>query len=242
MGIGAGQAEAADPLKRVGLDRLMALTRGLPDMVVGLIAEPVAIDQVALLASICPECAVRPRLVAAATPWSVPGLSPATLAAAIDDCLDAGARIVTITATLPSHLAGTGSPVVTAALDRAARRGALVLVACPDGASAVARHPWVVPVVPAPERLDGLPSPGPVQPGPRLCRRGLSAPATAAGTAVALVAGASALLWSATPCASVDALRHALVASASGPRTTDVPLIDAWSAHIALRAQALHER
>jgi hypothetical protein len=68
----------------------------------------------------------------------------------------------------------------------------------------VARHPWVVPVVPVPERLGDSRLP--------------------VGDAVC----------------SVDALRHALVASASGPRTTDVPLIDAWSAHIALRAQALH--
>jgi hypothetical protein len=74
-----------------------------------------------------------------------------------------------------------------------------------------------------------------------LCRRGLSAPSSAAGAAVALVAGAAALIWSATPCASVDALRHALVASASGPRTTDVPLFDAWAAHVALRAQSMHD-
>jgi hypothetical protein len=237
MGIGAEQAEAADPLARVGLDRLMVLTRGLPDIVVGLVAEPAAGDQVALLASICPDCALQPRLVAAATPWSVAGLSPATLAAAIDDCLDADARILTITAALPAHLAASGSPLVTAALDRAARRGALVLVAC-DGDSAVSRHPWVLPVVPSPP--PGAPA-GSLHPGARLCRRGLSAPPSAAGAAVALVAGAAALLWSATPCASVDAVRFALIASASGPRTNEVPLVDAWAAHAALRAQIRHD-
>jgi hypothetical protein len=233
MGIGARQAGAADPLGLVGLDRLMVLTRGLPDIVVGLVAEPLAGDQLALLASICPECALQPRLVAAATPWSVAGLSPATLAAAVDDCLDAGARILTITAALPPHVAASGSPVVTAALDRAARRGALVLVAC-HGDSAVARHPWALPVVPS---APSEPSARLPHPGARLCRRGLSAPSSAAGAAVALVAGAAALVWSATPGASVDALRHALVASASGPRTSEVPLFDAWAAHTALRAQ-----
>ena len=241
MGTGTGQAATADPLERVGLRRLMALTRGLPDIVVGLIAEPVAGDQVALLESICPECALQPRLVAAATPWSTAGLAPATLASAIDDCLEAGARILTITATLPSHVAVTGAPVVTAALDRAARRGTLVLVACWDGTSAVARHPWVVPVVPASSSPGTSPAAGLAAPGPRLCRRGVSAPSTAAGAAVALVAGAAALLWSATPCASVDDLRYTLVASASGPRTTEGPLFDAWGAHVALRAQARHE-
>ncbi len=87
--------------------------------------------------------------------------------------------------------------------------------------------------------------------GVGLGKRGLSAPGdpvtslappngvvTSSGTAVAtpFVSGAAALLWSAVPAASVDALRHALLATSQGPRTTMVPpRLDAWAAYLALR-------
>src|SRR6185436_21164218 len=44
MGIAAKRTDVAAPLGQVGLDRLMALTSGRPEIVVGLIDGPIAID------------------------------------------------------------------------------------------------------------------------------------------------------------------------------------------------------
>lgn len=288
MGIAATRADVT-PLGQVGLDRLMALTSGRPQIVVGLIDGPVAIDhpdfdgrRIKVMPSggarpaaspgaashgtfvagvlvgrrggaapaICPGCSLLSRAVFADDANGDVRATPNALAAAIEDCIQAGARILNVSAAL-TPAAAAGSPALTNALDRAARRGALVVVAAGNdgivGGSALTRHPWVVPVAAC--TTTGTPS-GYSSFGIGIGRRGLSAPGdritslappdgvmTWSGTSAAtpFVTGAAALLWSVVPSASVDALRHALLATGQGPRTTVVPpRLDAWAAYNAL--------
>lgn len=202
---------------------------------------------------VCPGCLVVSRPVAG----DVLGegefaVSPDQIGAAIDDCLEAGVRILNISVVLPPA-AADGSAALIAALDRAARRGVLVVAA--EGVraavgSALARHPWVVPVAACTPSGDPLPA---AHLSPRLRRHALSAPgegitsldspgglATRSGAAAAVpfVTGAAALLWSALPETDVDALRHALLCTARGSRmmAPSPPLMNAWAAFAHLRA------
>jgi subtilisin family serine protease len=201
--------------------------------------------------AICPGCSLLSRPVFADDARGAVHATPGALAAAIDDCLVAGARILNISAAL-TPAAAAGSAALTNALDRAARRGVLLIVAAGNdgivGGSALTRHPWVVPVAActtagAPSAYSSF--------GVGIGKRGLSAPgdritslappdgvATWSGTSAAtpFVTGAAALLWSAVPGAGVDTLRHALLSTGQGPRTTVVPpRLDAWAAYVALR-------
>ncbi len=289
MGIAARRTHVADPLDQVGLDRLMALTSGRPEIVIGLIDGPIATDHPGLEAgrirplpggivrpasasgaashgtfvagvlvgrrgeaapAICPGCSLLSRPVFADDAHGDVRATPGALAAAIDDCVDAGARILNVSAAL-TPAAAAGSAALTGALDRAARRGTLIVVAAGNdgivGGLALTRHPWVLPVAAC--TTSGAPS-AYSSFGVGIGRRGLSAPgdritsfappdgiATWSGTSAAtpFVTGAAALLWSALPAISVDALRHALLATGQGPRTTVVPpRLDAWAAYVAL--------
>ena len=272
-----------------GLAPLMALTRGDPDLVIGLIdgpvAGPVAVDHPGLepcrvrgisvpvarheasrhgtfvagvlvgrrttgAPALCPGCTLLSRPLRADGVGGELHAAPGQLAAAIDDCLEAGAHILNISAVLaPAAAAGSGP--LTGALDRAARRGALVVVAAGEaelpGGSALTCHPWVVPVASCTGA--GTPSRG-ASLGSRLVRRGLSAPGdritsldapdgvvtwSGSGAATPFVTGAAALLWSAQPHADVDALRHALLSTAQGSRAAESPpLLDAWAAYQSL--------
>lgn len=288
MGIAATRTDVT-PLGQVGLDRLMALTSGRPEIVIGLIDGPVAIDHPdldrvrirqmpgrggspalspsaaghgtfvagvlagrrgAAAPGICPGCVLLSRPVFADDASGDVRATPAALAAAIEDCVQAGATILNVSAAL-TPAAAAGSPSLTSALDRAARRGTLIVVAAGNdgivGGSALTRHPWVVPVAAC--SISGAPS-AYSSFGIGIGRRGLSAPGdritslappdgvtTWSGTSAAtpFVTGAAALLWSAVPGVGVDALRHALLATGQGPRTTVVPpRLDAWAAYTAL--------
>ena len=286
MGIAATRTDVT-PLGQVGLDRLMALTSGRPQIIVGLIDGPVASDhpgfdgvRIRLTAGavrpaaspsaashgtfvagvlvgrrgtapgICPGCSLLSRPVFADDPNGDVRATPGALAAAIEDCVQAGATILNVSAAL-TPAAAAGSTALTSALDRAARRGTLIVVAAGNdgivGGSALTRHPWVLPVAAC--TTAGTPS-AYSSFGIGIGRRGLSAPGdritslsppdgvtTWSGTSAAtpFVTGAAALLWSAVPGASVDALRHALLATGQGPRTTVVPpRLDAWAAYTAL--------
>jgi subtilisin family serine protease len=282
----------ADVLTLVGLHPLMQRTSGRPDVVVGLIDGPVALDHPDLererlrplapaaappterattatrhgtfvagiligrrgsaAPALCPGCSVvsRPVFADGGTPDGEVRSTPAELARAIDDCLDAGARVLNVSAALTSPVAA-GAAALTNALDRAARRGALVVVAAGNdggiGGSLLTGHPWVVPVTACSN--EGRPSPYSTL-GLGIGRRGLSAPGdritsldTAGGTttlsgtsaAVPFVTGAIALLWSAAPRATVDAIRHAILSAGTGRRSAVVPpLLNAWAAYLAL--------
>ncbi|MGW7110158.1 S8 family serine peptidase [Streptomyces xanthophaeus] len=205
--------------------------------------------------AICPGCTVIARPVFTETTsdgQSLPSVTAPRLAAAICECVDAGARVLNLSAGM-SRPSTRQERELHMALDHAAGHGALVVVAAGNqgtlGSSALTRHPWVIPVVgygtdAQPMARSNL--------GNSMGRRGVGAPGenvtslgpdgglqTQDGTSVAaaFVTGAIALLWSRFPKASVLELKTALTVG-HGPRRTSVvpPLLDAWGAHQTLSA------
>jgi subtilisin family serine protease len=181
----------------------------------------------------------------------MPSATPEALAAAIADCLSAGARILNLSLAVV-HASAAAERALTLALDAAAARGALVVAAAGNhgtvGSSAITRHPWVIPVVAC--GLDGR-ALGISNLGSSMGRRGLSAPGegvtgldpsggrvTSVGTSIAapFVTGAAALLWSERPGASAASIRLALTQGRGGSRRSVVPpLLDAWGAYEVLQ-------
>ncbi|MFJ7200016.1 MULTISPECIES: S8 family serine peptidase [unclassified Streptomyces] len=213
----------------------------------------------AVAPGICPGCTLLVRPVAGI---DAPPATPAALAAALDEVVDAGARVVNLSLTLRElhephegpGAAGTGSPLALVdALDRAGSLGVVVVAAAGNeglvgGASVIVRHPCAIPVVAYDRRGRPLPS---SSVGPGIGRRGLGAPgediaglgavdggtATMSGTSAAapFVTGAVALLWSLFPRASAAEVRYAI----TGPRvrrSVVPPLLDAAAAHRTLTA------
>jgi subtilisin family serine protease len=197
--------------------------------------------------AICPGCTllVRPIFRATENDWGLPIASPVEVGHAIVECVDAGARVVNLSA-------ATGAPTPRAepslcrTLDYAARRGAIVVAAAGNqgalGSSEITRHPGVIPVV-AYDRFRRPMSQSNF--GKSIGRRGVGAPgdrivslaaggtaAARAGTsfAAAFVTGAIALLWSLFPHASSGTLRHAL-SGGVGRASVIPPLMNAGAAH-----------
>ena len=287
------------PLDLVKLTALMGLTRGRPDVVVGLIDGPVNLNHPdlasatiretpgrfsgacalassaacmhgtfvagilsanrnSLAPAICPNCTllVRPVFKEAILGngrtrngafASLPSATPQELAQAIIETLDAGARVINLSAAL-AQPSIKSERELEQALDHAAKRGVLVVAAAGNqgivGSSAITRHPWVIPVVAA--DAQGRPI-DQSNLGNCIGRRGLSAQGhnitslgadgdtvTSGGTSAAapFVTGAIALLWSAFPSASVVAVKLAIAAVHNRRRPTVVPpLLDAWRAY-----------
>ena len=197
--------------------------------------------------AICPGCTllVRPIFSETTADGALPTASPDDLGHAIVECVNAGARIVNLSA-------ATGGPTTRVeqglreALDYAARRGVLVVAAAGNqatlGSSEITRHPGVIPVVAYDLRgrpMDqsnfggssgrrglGAPGEGIVS----LAAAGTSAPLAGTSFAAAFVSGAMALLWSLFPAADAASLRRAL---SHGLRRTAVipPLMDAHASH-----------
>ena len=190
---------------------------------------------------ICPSCRLLVRPIFEAD--GVPNTDPAIMADRIVECVDAGARLLNISAAyvLPS---GVGDSRVTMALDHAAARGAIVVAAAGNygriAGSPLVSHPSVVPVAACDESGRPMSS---SNLGASIGQRGVLAPGfnitslapggglaqlngTSAATAV--VTGAIALAWSGTPAAPVAAIRRAVL----GRRTRRAivpPLLDAWA-------------
>ena len=155
----------------------------------------------------------------------MPSTTPEELAEAILDCIEAGARVLNLSVAL-SHPSGRGERRLEEALDYAARRGVIPVVAAGNqgtlGSSAITRHPWVIPVIAydsqgRPLSYSNL--------GKSIGTRGLGAPGdnitslgvegqplSLSGTSVAVpfVTGAMALLWSEFPAASAAQLKLAI--------------------------------
>ena len=208
--------------------------------------------------AICPSCTllVRPIFADMASgPAQTPTATPTDLAAAIIECIDAGAGVINLSlaVALPST---TREQSLEDALNQAVRRGVIVVAAAGNqgtvGSSAITRHPWVIPVVACdaqgrPMNQSNL--------GHSIGRRGLRAPGDAitslgadgptltlggSSVAVPFVTGAIALLWSAFPSASVARIKLAIT-QASTPRPASVVprLLDAEAAYqILARADA----
>src|SRR5262249_20072154 len=175
----------------------------------------------------------------------MPSATPEELAQAILDCIDAGARVLNISAALAQPAIKSERPL-EAALDHAARHGVIVIAAAGNqgtvGSTAIPRHAWVIPVVP--DDLQGRPMTH-SNLGNSIARRGLGAPGdgitslgaegkplTSGGTSAAapFVTGAISLLWSEFPTATAAEVKYAITRAYTPRRTTVVPpLLDAWA-------------
>ena len=201
--------------------------------------------------AICPGCTLLVHPIfkeGAPGNGAVPSATPADLAEAIVECIEAGARVVNLSAAF-AQPSSRGERELKEALDYAARLGVIVVAAAGNqgtlGSSAVTRHPWVIPVAAC--DLRGRPV-GQTNLGSSVGRRGLMAPGegvvslgaeggplSLGGTSVAapLVTGTVALLWSMFPRASAAEVKHAVTMGAYGRRRTTIvpPLLDAWSSY-----------
>lgn len=279
------------PLELVNLTALMQVTSGGPEVMVGLIDGPVAINHPDLASenirevpgtrrgvcaqansvacahgtlvagilsakrgspapAICSQCTllVRPIFTeASSTNELMPSATPEELAAAIVETIDAGARVINLSAALVPA-SGKGERELQEALDYAARRAVIVVAAAGNqatvGSTCITRHSWVIPVIACdlqgrPLVISNL--------GNSIGRRGLSAPGdnisslgvdgkprTFGGTSAAapFVTGAIALLLSEFTRATTAAVKYAATQASTPRRNTIVPpLLDAWAAH-----------
>lgn len=202
--------------------------------------------------AICPGCTLLVRPIFPETPGKgqAPSAAPEELAAALIETIDTGAHVLNLSAAF-AQPSSKGERELEEALDYAARRGVIVVVASGNqgtlGSSAITRHPWVIPVVAC--DLQGRPT-SQSNLGSFAGRRGLRAPGEGitglgtqgqtvelGGTSVAapFVSGTVALLWSEFPDATAAEVRSAITGGARGRRTTVVPpLLDAWGAYEAM--------
>src|SRR5215510_13914070 len=162
--------------------------------------------------AICPDCTLLVRPIFAETTAAngeMPSATPEELAQAILDCIEAGARVLNISAAL-AQPSIKNERTLEEALDQTARRGVIVVAAAGNqgtlGSTAITCHPWVIPVVAC--NMSGRPL-NESNLGNSIGKRGLSAPGagitslgtegqtlTLGGTSVAVpfVTGAIALL------------------------------------------------
>jgi subtilisin family serine protease len=279
------------PLDLVQLTALMDRTSGRPEISIGLIDGPVALNQPDLVGAsihevpgklkgtcnradtsacshgtfvagilaarrgsvapaISPRCTLLLRPIFAETANDnglMPSATSEDLAEAIVDCVDAGARVLNMSAALAGP-SSNGDRQLEDALDYAASRGAISVAAAGNqgivGGSAITRHPAVIPVAAC--DLQGRPL-NESNLGGSIGRRGLMAPGvgvtslgtsgkaqTLGGTSAAapLVTGAIALLWSEFPAAHAARVRLAITQYVRQARNSIVPpVLDAWGAY-----------
>lgn len=201
---------------------------------------------------ICPDVTLVVRPIFGLAPDNLAGsATPEALAAAIDDAIDAQARVINLSLALAPR-GNDGRPTLHRALDRAADRGIIVVAAAGDhstmGSSAITGHRSVIPVVSYHPRGYAEPTSNLAlsigRNGVGATGRGIVSLAPAGGArpfegssaAAALVTGAVALLWSEFPHAAAPAIRHAVVRSTSRRASVVPPLLNAWRAYEILRA------
>ncbi len=275
---------------QVKLTPLMALTTGLPEIMIGLIDGPVVIahqdfsgsnlrelqenggtcihggnlacqhgtfvagilaaNRNSLTPGISPGCTllIRPIFADAILPTNVlPTATPEELAKAIQESIDAGARVLNISAAIARPSTRSES-ALEESLNMAARRGVLVVNAAGNqgmlGGTAITRHPWVIPVIASnaqgqPLNLSNI--------GNSIGKKGLAAPGdkitslgienrtySSSGTSAAapFVTGTIALLWSLFPQRTAAQIKLAILRASSIRRNSVVPpLLDAWTAY-----------
>ena len=276
------------PFEQAALSRLVEITAGMPEVVVGLVDGTVDIDHpdlahdrlralpstpagctsrdascvhgtfvAGLLASrrttespgICPGCTflLRPVFGADTTASTMPSATPHELAAAMLECIENGARVVNVSATLTASRADDQGGL-SRVLDLAARRDVLVVVAGGNQAlitgSALTRHPWALPVIA--HSRSGRPMPDATL-GASIGRRGVGAPGdevlglapggrklrlSGSSVAAPYATGTAALLWSEFPDVPAGEIRWALTAGgARRARGVAPPPLDAWVAY-----------
>jgi subtilisin family serine protease len=191
--------------------------------------------------AICPDCTllVRPIFAERTTGRDlIPSASAPELAAAIHECIDAGARILNLSLGF-ARSSASGENALQQALDKALKHGVIVVAAAGNqgtvGSSTITGHPWVIPVVACdlagrPLKESNL--------GSSIGRRGLTAPGdritslssqggsiTLGGTSVAVpfVTGAIALVWSEFPDSTAADIKLAVTRTALPKRGSVVP-------------------
>jgi subtilisin family serine protease len=200
--------------------------------------------------AICPGCTLLVRPIFRETSSGnghMPSATHQELASAIVETIDAGARILNLSAAL-AQPSVKGEGELRSALDYAAQRAVIVVAAAGNQgvvcSSVITRHPWVIPVAGCdlqgqPQSQSNLGSSigrrGILGPGDNITSLGAEGkPVTFSGTSVAapFVTGAVALLWSEFPSASATKLLLAVRGTRRPSRMAIVPpLLDAWSAY-----------
>lgn len=205
--------------------------------------------------AICPNCTLLVRPIFAETKSAdgrMPSATPEELAAAIVETVDAGARVINLSAALVQPSA-KGERELQTALDYSAARNVIVVAAAGNqgnvGSSLITRHSWVIPVAAC--DLQGRPLDY-SNLGNSIGRRGLSAPGdnitslgadrkvpTFSGTSAAapFVTGAVALLFSEFPNATAAQVKLAVSQAQSRRKMIVPPLLDAWGAHQLMSAK-----
>jgi subtilisin family serine protease len=284
-----------NPLDLVKLTALMELTVGRPEIAIGLLDGPVAIDhpdlqkeairaipgklsaacaepgnaacghgtfvagiltakRASAAPAICPECTLLLRPIFSEAPLAngeLPSATPDELAKAIIEAIDAGARVLNLSAAL-AYPSSASQRSIQEALGYALMRGVIVVAAAGNqsalGSTTITRHPWTIPVVSY--DLQGIPL-DQSNLGSSIGKRGLGAPGNnitslgtrgaslpSGGTSVAapFVTGAIALLWSEFPEATAAQIKFAVTTAQSARRTTIIPpLLNAWRAYQAMK-------
>lgn len=168
----------------------------------------------------------------------IPSATPEELSEAIFATIDAGARVINLSAALIQPSA-KGEKDLTEALDYAMRQGVIVITAAGNqgtiGGTVITSHPWVIPVVAC--NHTGLPLDysnlgasigihGLGAPGENITSLGTDdKPLTFSGTSAAapFVTGAIALLWSEFPDAPAGELKLAVTQTHVPRRKTIAP-------------------
>ena len=211
--------------------------------------------------AICPGCTLLVRPIFSernSGNGHMPSATPQELASAIRETIEAGARILNLSAAL-SQPSVKGEGELQSALDYAVQRAVIVVAAAGNqgmvSSSVITRHPWVIPVAGC--DLQGRPQ-SQSNLGSSIGRRGLLAPAEGitslgsegepvsfGGTSAAapFVTGAFALLWSEFP----DAAPAELLFAVRGTRGLShvgivPPLLNAWSAHQVMLIRRIRRR
>jgi subtilisin family serine protease len=280
-------------LHLVRLTALMDLTRGSPEVSIGLIDGPVSRGHADLAESSIQEIPTKEGascqnsrssaclhgtyiagILSARRGSDAPAISPACtlvvrpifseggsegkyelstnpdeLAAAVFDCIGAGARIINLSLALVRSGGGT-ERALQSALDYAMLRGIIIVAAAGNqktlGSTVITRHPWVIPAAAC--NQEGLPSAysnlglsigarGLRAPGDRVISSGAdgqSFPASGTSVAVPFVTGTIALLWSLFPSATAQEVKVAVTNSTVRRVSVVPPLLDAWTAYQAM--------
>jgi subtilisin family serine protease len=203
--------------------------------------------------AICPGCTL---LVRAIFPESeecrLPTASAEELARAITECVNAGARVLNISAVLAQPSAH-GEAALRDALDYAVYRGVMIVAAAGNqarvGSSIITRHAHVIPVAACDRR--GLPL-DESNLGGSIARHGVSAPGdgveslgtkdrlqpfTGTSAAAPFVTGAIVLLWSLFPRAKPAQLKRAVTGADGGDwrRSIVPPLLNGDAAYASMQ-------
>jgi len=197
---------------------------------------------------LCPHCTLILNPIFRGTK---PSSSPDVLASAIAACVEAGARVINLSADMPDSQMFAHRALQNA-LDLASARDVIIVAAAGNkpilGSSLITRNRSVVPVVACDAKGAVLPS---SNLGASIGRRGLAAPGqdivslapsggqakfSGSSAAAAFVTGTVALLWSTFPRAGTAIIRRAVLGDRRLRQALVPPRLDAHAAYASLRA------